>query len=63
MQSTQSPINSPSDDIGAIAALRNPELADSLYPFRLQYDDGQERLGCDSPMERGKCPSDDACVS
>lgn len=40
-------------DIGAEAARRQGELAENLYPFKLVYDDGTERLGCDSARDRG----------
>ncbi|KAL7422817.1 hypothetical protein Q5752_002113 [Cryptotrichosporon argae] len=39
------------DDIGARAA-RDQGLADGLYPFKLVYDDGTERLGCESASDR-----------
>lgn len=42
-------------DIGAAAAARQDGLAEMLYPFKLVYDDGTERLGCDSARERGEC--------
>lgn len=35
-------------------ARRDPEFANQLYPFHLQYEEGRERLGCDSAIERGK---------
>ncbi|WWD20657.1 hypothetical protein CI109_105133 [Kwoniella shandongensis] len=51
--STYSPNNPMAgDDIGAAAARRQGELADNLYPFKLVYDDGVERLACDSARER-----------
>ncbi|WVQ70693.1 hypothetical protein IAR50_000215 [Cryptococcus sp. DSM 104548] len=40
------------EDIGAAAARRQGKLADNLYPFKLVYDDGVERLACDSARER-----------
>jgi hypothetical protein len=58
------------DDIGAAAARRQEGLADNLYPFKLVssshihrdllmtnkvYDDGTERLACDSARDRGEC--------
>ena len=52
--SSPSPTNSRSDDIGAAIARRDRELANQLYPFRLQYEEGQERLGCDSAIDRGE---------
>jgi hypothetical protein len=53
--STSSPNNPAArDDLGTMAAQRQSNLADSLYPFKLVYDDGTERLGCDSARERGK---------
>ncbi|WVQ95510.1 hypothetical protein IAU59_002607 [Kwoniella sp. CBS 9459] len=51
--STYSPNNPMAgDDIGALAAKRQGELADTLYPFKLVYDDGVERLACDSARDR-----------
>nr|XP_018259656.1 uncharacterized protein I303_07724 [Kwoniella dejecticola CBS 10117]OBR81814.1 hypothetical protein I303_07724 [Kwoniella dejecticola CBS 10117] len=51
--STYSPNNPMAgDDIGAAAARRQGQLADSLYPFKLVYDDGVERLACDSARDR-----------
>ncbi|ORX41083.1 hypothetical protein BD324DRAFT_678476 [Kockovaella imperatae] len=51
--STYSPNNPMAgDDIGAIAARRQGALAEHLYPFKLVYDDGTERLGCDSARDR-----------
>ncbi|KAK6906657.1 hypothetical protein I203_100644 [Kwoniella mangroviensis CBS 8507] len=51
--STYSPNNPMAgDDIGAAAARRQGPLADSLYPFKLVYDDGVERLACDSARDR-----------
>ncbi|WVQ86046.1 hypothetical protein IAT38_008214 [Cryptococcus sp. DSM 104549] len=51
--STYSPNNPMAgEDIGAAAARRQGELADSLYPFKLVYDDGVERLACDSARDR-----------
>ncbi|KAK8850475.1 hypothetical protein IAR55_004393 [Kwoniella newhampshirensis] len=51
--STYSPNNPMAgDDIGATAARRQGDLADNLYPFKLVYDDGVERLACDSARER-----------
>lgn len=29
-------------------------MADDLYPFKLVYDDGTERLACDSARDRGE---------
>lgn len=52
--SSPSPTNSRSDDLGATIARRDREFANQLYPFKLQYEEGQERLGCDSAMERGE---------
>jgi hypothetical protein len=53
--STSSPNNPAArDDLGTMAAQRQSNLADNLYPFKLVYDDGTERLGCDSARERGK---------
>ncbi|RXK40622.1 hypothetical protein M231_02077 [Tremella mesenterica] len=51
--STYSPNNPQAgDDIGAMAARRQGELAENLYPFKLVYDDGTERLACDSARDR-----------
>ncbi|WRT70644.1 uncharacterized protein IL334_007642 [Kwoniella shivajii] len=51
--STYSPNNPMAgDDIGAAAARRQGVLADNLYPFKLVYDDGVERLACESARER-----------
>jgi hypothetical protein len=56
--STSSPNNPAArDDLGTMAAQRQANLADSLYPFKLVYDDGTERLGCDTAAERGKLVS------
>jgi hypothetical protein len=53
--STSSPNNPAArDDLGTMAALRQGNMAENLYPFKLVYDDGTERLGCDSARERGK---------
>lgn len=53
--SSPSPMNPiAGGDIGAAAAFRQEGLAEMLYPFKLVYDDGTERLGCDSARERGK---------
>lgn len=53
--STYSPNNPAArDDLGTMAAQRQGELADNLYPFKLVYDDGTERLACDSARDRGK---------
>jgi hypothetical protein len=53
--STSSPNNPAArDDLGTMAAQRQANLADNLYPFKLVYDDGTERLGCDSARERGE---------
>ncbi|KAK4686714.1 hypothetical protein P7C73_g3410, partial [Tremellales sp. Uapishka_1] len=51
--STYSP-NNPAvgNDIGAVAARRQGEIAENLYPFQMVYDDGVERLACDSARER-----------
>ncbi|WVR08584.1 hypothetical protein IAU60_005639 [Kwoniella sp. DSM 27419] len=51
--STYSPNNPMAGaDIGALAAKRQGDLADNLYPFKLVYSDGVERLACDSARER-----------
>lgn len=42
------------DDLGTLAARRQGELANNLYPFKLVYDDGTERLGCNSARDRGE---------
>lgn len=53
--STYSPSNPMADlDIGALIARKQGNLADLLYPFKLVYDDGTERLGCDMARERGE---------
>ncbi|KAL1409582.1 hypothetical protein Q8F55_003573 [Vanrija albida] len=51
--STYSPHNPGADDLGAQAARkRGDEFARGLYPFKLVYEDGTERLACDSALER-----------
>ena len=53
--STSSPNNPAArDDLGTMAAHRQANLADNLYPFKLVYDDGTERLGCDSAKDRSE---------
>lgn len=55
MASTYSPNNPAArDDLGTIAAQRQGDLAENLYPFKLVYDDGTERLACDSARDRGQ---------
>jgi hypothetical protein len=42
------------DDLVTVAARRQGDLASVLCPFKLVYDDGTERLACDSPRDRGE---------
>lgn len=55
--STFSPANALADDPGALAARRRgSEFSRGLYPFKMVYSDGIERLGCESAIERGELP-------
>ncbi|WOO79595.1 uncharacterized protein LOC62_02G003121 [Vanrija pseudolonga] len=51
--STYSPTNPIANDLGALAARkRGDEFVRGLYPFKMVYEDGTERLGCESAIER-----------